>query len=161
MDALTIVWQLGQSLSLFGLAAGAALAFLGDEPYFGQEDHPSAPYLRHIKNTQTAYPRASRRLSFSKGAPIGDLRFRELLETSFPFVVSLSNHNLTQKNQWLTSMPFDKLRASGGFLEVPFRSAGFALRALNRRTEQMAHQLVIRWQQTPTRTGGDNGAGQL
>ena len=153
MDSLTIVWQLGQSLSLFGLAAGAVLAFLTDEPYYGR--HKNRPN-RHVKNTQTAYPRASRRLSFSKGAPIGDLRFRELLETSFPFVVSLSNHNLTQKNQWLTSMPFDKLRASGGFLEVPFRSAACALRALNRRTAQMARQLVIRWQPTPTRTGGDS-----
>ena len=75
MDALTIVWQLGQSLSLFGLAAGAVLVFLSDEPYFGQEDHPSPPYLRHIKNTQTVYPRVSRRRSFSKGAPSGDLRF--------------------------------------------------------------------------------------
>ena len=29
---------------------------------------------------------------------LGDTNW-ELLETSFPFVVSLSNHNLTQRNQ--------------------------------------------------------------
>ena len=47
MDALTIVWQLGQSLSLFGLAAGAVLAFLTDEPYYGRhKNRPNRPCPR-------------------------------------------------------------------------------------------------------------------
>ena len=109
MDVLTIVWQLGHSPSLFGLDAGAALVFPGDELFFGRR---KIRQNRQDKNTQTAYPRASRWLSFSKGAPIGDLRFG---------------------------------------------SAGCALCALNRRTKLMARQLVIHWQQSPTRTGGDKG----
>jgi len=47
MDASTFFWQLGQTLSLFGLAAGAVLTFMADEPYFGRNaDRPSAPHPR-------------------------------------------------------------------------------------------------------------------
>jgi len=42
MDALTFFWLLGQALSLFGLAAGAVLVFLADEPFYGRPvDRPS------------------------------------------------------------------------------------------------------------------------
>ena len=47
MDALTFFWQLGLTLSLFGLAAGAAVTFLAEEPYFGRhQDRPTAPCSR-------------------------------------------------------------------------------------------------------------------
>ena len=47
MDALTFFWQLGQTLSLLGLAAGGVLTFLADQPYFGRHrDRPRAPFSR-------------------------------------------------------------------------------------------------------------------
>lgn len=47
MNALTFSVLFGQTLSFIGLAAGAALTFLADKPYFGHyEDRPNAPCLR-------------------------------------------------------------------------------------------------------------------
>lgn len=47
MEAITFFWHLGQTLSLFGLAFGAVLTFLAEEPFYGRhEDRPSAPFSR-------------------------------------------------------------------------------------------------------------------
>ena len=64
------------------------------------------PKLNSWRGLQTAMP--------PNAAPVL-VSIVKLLEISFPFVVSLSNHEWATMNQQLASMSFDRLRTKGGF----------------------------------------------